>query len=383
MKLHPLLRNLPPTLLMDIGTGTKDVMCFTPEDTLENNIKFVVPTPASLMAEQLERYEADLAVSGYTMGGGYLAKVLRHHREKGFRVRMESLPAFTVRNNVQEIKDSGIEIVDRIEHPTHVFDEIELPLYFDLMRRFGFNPDSVKVIGVSVQDHGFHTHDESSRKNRFKYFLEHLEKAAEARSLVFTGRDLPEVFQRLQSAALCISKHRSNLKCVLIDTSFSAILGCTFDPRVAALKGPVLYINFGNGHTMACIIDSSAVAGSNAASDQPAGSARLLSFFEHHTRILKQKPECLNDYVHRLAEGRLESNEVFEDDGNGCVTFEKIRFDQLSGIVVTGPQRWLMPRTGIGPCIEAAPGGDMMMTGPLGLLHGMALRAPDFCGESA
>jgi len=107
---------------------------------------------------------------------------------------------------------------------------------------------------------------------------------------------------------------------------------------------------------------------------------RLLSFFEHHTRILKQKPECLQDYVRRLAEGRLLSDEVFDDDGNGCVTFEKIRFEQLAGVVVTGPQRWLMPRTGIGSYIEAAPGGDMMMTGPLGLLHGMALRPQDFRG---
>ena len=373
MKLPALLQNLPPALLMDIGTGTKDVLCFTPTDTLENNIKLVVPTPASLMAEQLETWVGDLAISGYTMGGGYLAKVLRHHREKGHRICMESFPAFTVRNNLEEITASGIEVVERIDKPTHVFDEIELPLYFDLMTRFGFNPDQIKVIGVSVQDHGFHTHDESSRKNRFKYFLEHLEKAAAPRSLVFTPADLPDVFQRLKSAGLCISRFRPDLKVVLIDTSFSAILGCTFDPRVAALQGPVLYINFGNGHTMACILDS------RPDEKKPSGhSNRLLSFFEHHTRILKQKPECLKDYVRRLAEGNLPSDEVFEDDGNGCVTFEKIPFEKLAGIVVTGPQRYLMARTGIGSSIEAAPGGDMMMTGPLGLLHGMALRSADF-----
>ncbi|NLI77623.1 MAG: DUF1786 domain-containing protein [Candidatus Riflebacteria bacterium] len=359
MTSHPLhqISRCPVTLAMDIGTGTKDVLHFSPGNTLENNIKLVVPTPALLMANALESCTGDLSVAGYTMGGGYLAKVLKKHVQKGHRVVMETLPAFTVRNNLEEVRAAGIEVVEQVEHPSHHFDEIELPLYFDLLERFGEDPSRIAAIGLSVQDHGYNTSDESSRHNRFRYFLDHLAKDQLPRSLVFTSGNLPEVFGRLKSGALCVSRFNPALRVVLIDTSFSAILGCALDPRVAAIHGPVLYINFGNGHVMACILDQ----------------GRIRGFFEHHTRILKNKPEIMKGYMTRLAEGTLPSEEVFHDDGNGCVTFDPLPFSRIAGCVVTGPQRHLMAKTGLPDYLEAAPGGDMMMTGPLGILRGMSL----------
>jgi uncharacterized protein (DUF1786 family) len=352
------LTRCPPTLTMDIGTGTKDVMFFSPTNTIENNIKLVVPTPASLMAERLETYEGDLRIAGYTMGGGYLAKVLKKHVTKGFSVTMETLPAFTVRNNLEEVREAGIKVVENVQQPTHTFDEIELPMYIPWLETFGVPPRSIKVIGISVQDHGYNTSEESSRINRFKYFLEHLEKSQSASDLVFSGNNLPEVFGRLSSGAKTVRDFNPALETVLIDTSFSAILGCPFDSRVEALRGPVLFLNFGNGHTMACILDGT----------------RILSFFEHHTRVMKEKAEVMQDYMKRLAEGTLPTDEVFQDDGNGCVTFDALPFSSLAGVVVTGPQRHLMARTGIKQYLEAAPGGDMMMTGPLGILRGLAMK---------
>ncbi len=352
----------PHTIAMDIGTGTKDILHFSPDNNIENNLKFVVPTPASLMAEKLEKYEGDLRISGFTMGGGYLAKVLRRHKEKGFRVIMEKPPAFTVRNNLEEVIDAGIEVVDKIENPTHHFDEVELPLLFELLSRFGVETRLIKVIGLSVQDHGYNSSDESSRHNRFRYFLEHLEKSPVPRALVFTPDDIPEVFGRLRSGAECIRGFDPGLRTVLVDTSFSAILGCLLDPRVGSLEGPVLYINFGNGHVMACILRE----------------GRIQAFFEHHTRVLKTKPEILPGIMKRLAEGDLPSEEVFEDDGNGCATFDRQPFNRIGKIVVTGPQRKIMEKSGFSDYIEAAPGGDMMMTGPIGLLRAISLRPKDF-----
>ncbi|MBF0501763.1 MAG: hypothetical protein HQM09_16615 [Candidatus Riflebacteria bacterium] len=355
--LPEILRDLPDVLAMDIGTGTKDILHFSARNTIENNLKLVVPTPARLMAERLLRESGPLSIAGYTMGGGFLAQVLREHREKGLPVSMERLPAFTVRNNLEEVRESGIEVVEKIAAPTHFFDEIELPLYFDLMNRFGIDTDRLAVVAISVQDHGYHTNDESSRRNRFKYFLEHLEADHTPRALVFSPATLPGVFGRLHSGALSVAHFNPNLKVILVDTSFSAILGCTFDSRAAALPGPVLYINFGNGHTMATVVNS----------------GRIQAFFEHHTRLLKDKPRAMLDFMKRLTEGHLTTDEVFDDDGNGCVTYEPQPFSNISGIVVTGPKRALMAETGLGPFIEAAPGGDMMMTGPLGLLRGLAL----------
>gem|GEM_PF-255913 len=359
MPVNPLelIARCPVTLAMDIGTGTKDVLHFSPKNTIENNIKLVVPTPAILMANKLENHEENLAISGFTMGGGYLAKVLKRHVKKGRRVVMETLPAYTLRNNLEEIREAGIEVVETIEKPTHIFDEIELPLYFDLLSRFGVNTDEIEYIGLSVQDHGYNTSEESSRKNRFKYFLELLEKDLMPRSLVFRADNLPNVFERLESGALCVSRFRRSLKLVLIDTSFSAILGSNLDPRVHRTSGPILYINFGNGHVMACILRD----------------GRIQAFFEHHTRVLKEKPGVILDYMTRLAEGNLPSEEIFRDDGNGCVTFDPQPFKNIAGVVVTGPRRHLMAQSGIPDYIEAAPGGDMMMTGPLGLLRGLSL----------
>ncbi|MBI3039366.1 hypothetical protein HYY75_10025, partial [bacterium] len=285
------LANCPDSIVMDIGTGTKDVMFFSAENTLENNVKLVVPAPALLMADQIVSYKGDLGIAGYTMGGGYLAKILKKHSQLGFKVNMETLPAYTIRNNLEEIKQSGVGIVDKIISPSHFFDEIELGFYFSLYERFGKDVSKLRLVGISAQDHGYHTDDESSRNNRFKYFLNHLTPNPVPKALVFTGKDLPSVFGRLASGAKCVADFNSKLRILLIDTSFSAILGCLIDPQVSSLKGPVLYVNFGNGHTMACVLREGIIQ----------------AFFEHHTRIIKQKPEIMRDYMVRLVEGKLPS----------------------------------------------------------------------------
>ncbi|MBF0545690.1 MAG: hypothetical protein HQM08_14700 [Candidatus Riflebacteria bacterium] len=347
--------NIPDCLLMDIGTGTKDVLCFSRERILENNIKLVVPTPSNVMAEKLEGEGRDLSISGYTMGGGYLAKVLKSHLEKGYKLKMEKAPAFTIRNNLEEIRETKVELCEKIEKSDYFFDEIELKEYFGFLKNHSVKTEKISTIGISVQDHGYHTSEESSRRNRFKYFFERLERNPDPKNLVFRKAGIPDVFGRMKSAEKCVTDFNPELDVFLIDTSFSAILGCPFDSRLNSINGPVLYINFGNGHTMACVLYK----------------GKMQAFFEHHTRILKQKPEKIKEYLVRLVEGNLPSDEVFNDDGNGCFTFQSQPFSRVSGIVVTGPQRFLMSQSGLEKYIEAAPAGDMMMTGPLGLLKGM------------
>ena len=70
-------------LAMDIGSGTKDTIFFSPEIDIETCMKFVVPSPSRILAERFLKLNEDLVIAGYTIGGGFLAKVLKKHVQRG------------------------------------------------------------------------------------------------------------------------------------------------------------------------------------------------------------------------------------------------------------------------------------------------------------
>jgi len=137
---------------------------------------------------------------------------------------------------------------------------------------------------------------------------------------------------------------------VTMDTSPAAIEGCLMDPSVAGLD-PVMAVNVGNGHTMAAII-----------SDE-----QILGIVEHHTGMLG--PGKLGKMLVDLAEGRLTNDAVYEDGGHGALYVEESPgLDGIESIAVTGPNRAMIEGSGL-EYVYAAPGGDMMMTGPIGLVE--------------
>ena len=110
-------------------------------------------------------------------------------------------------------------------------------------------------------------------------------------------------------------------------------------------------VNVGNGHTMAAIISD----------------GRILGIAEHHTGMLDSGK--LGKMLVDLAEGRLTDRDVFEDGGHGALYVDELPgFDGLEAIAVTGPNRSLIEGSGL-EYRYAAPGGDMMMTGPIGLVE--------------
>ncbi len=352
------MNQLKETILaMDIGTGTKDIMLFEPNKNFENMIKFVVPTPALNYSRTISSQNRDISIGGYTIGGGKVVSAVKNHISRGFNVFTETLPAYTFRNNLQDVSRIGVQLQNDISNPDLYFDEIELPLYFSILEKIGFDQNQISVIGVSAQDHGIHSHGASSRKKRFEYFLEKLSPEPDIRNLIFMDTTVPKHFQRLYSAQSCIQKSHPEMKIILMDTCVSALLGARLDPQIINLEGPILFINFGNGHTMACIMEGE----------------KILSFFEHHTSMLKENTARVGDYLKRLSEGQLQFEEIYSDGGHGCHTFSPIQYSQLSATVVTGPNRYLAKNAEIGDYIEAAPAGDMMMAGPLGLVRGYSL----------
>jgi len=133
-----------------------------------------------------------------------------------------------------------------------------------------------------------------------------------------------------------------------MDTSFSAILGCSEE-----VKGPSLIVNVGNGHTIAAILSE----------------GRIEGLYEHHTHELT--PKKLEEDLRLFRRGELSRQKVFEENGHGVVTLKPF-FEELP-ILVTGPNRDLFEGTSLN-FVYAAPGGNTMMTGPMGLIKAARFR---------
>ena len=103
-------------------------------------------------------------------------------------------------------------------------------------------------------------------------------------------------------------------------------------------------MNVGNAHTVAFSLEDEIVKG----------------IFEHHTHLLDRAK--LEEYLRKLASGSISFEEVFADGGHGAVVIGAVEPEIIS---LTGPRRFKMKGLGV----FAAPAGDMMMTGAVGLVR--------------
>ena len=168
--------------------------------------------------------------------------------------------------------------------------------------------------------------------------------------LAFTEEEIPSYFLRMKSAALASKRQLPKAKVLLMDTAPAAILGCLADP-VIEKADPVLAVNLGNGHTMAAIISK----------------GKIIGVMEHHTRMLN--PQKIERLLVTFADGKLSDEEVFKDNGHGLFFLtEPLGFSKIEKVIATGPNRSILATTNL-PIHFATPAGDMMMTGPVGLVE--------------
>ena len=129
-----------------------------------------------------------------------------------------------------------------------------------------------------------------------------------------------------------------------------AILGCLQD-TVVQKADPVLVVNVGNEHTMAAIISNGNIVG----------------MMEHHTSLLD--PQKIERFLINFADRKLSDKEVFEDGGHGLFFLtEPPSFLDIDRVAATGPNRNILVKTKLSFHF-AAPAGDVMMTGPIGLIE--------------
>ena len=336
-------------LAIDIGAGTQDILLFDSEKKVENCTSLVLPTPSKIFAEKLKTMETNVYIHGDTIGGGSLGRAILRHLEKGFRVVMEESAAYSIRNDLDEVKSMGIEVGKGagFDHSQELeIREVDLAVLGKFLLQFG-EDINVDVIAIAVQDHGVSPKGVSDRAFRFENMETMLRKDNRPEAFHFSEDSVPTQYLRMRSAVKAI-RRTSSTPILVMDTSISAILGC-----VDEVTGPSLIVNVGNGHTIAALLIEERIEG----------------LYEHHTHELT--PERLEQDLRLFVRGELRNKEVFEGNGHGVITLRP--FDGDVSVLVTGPNRDIFKGTSL-QFIYAAPGGNTMMTGPMGLV-----KAAQFC----
>jgi uncharacterized protein (DUF1786 family) len=94
---------------------------------------------------------------------------------------------------------------------------------------------------------------------------------------------------------------------------------------------------------------------------------KVTAVLEHHTRMLN--PQKMEKLLMDFVDGKLCDEEVFEDNGHGMFYLsEPPGFSKIEKVVVTGPNRKILTETNL-KVHFATPAGDVMMTGPIGLVE--------------
>ena len=334
-------------LAIDVGTGTQDIMIYDTEKELENSLKLVLPSPHLYISQQIREIENDLYFTGEIMGGGKIKKSLLEHMEKGYKVVMEPICAKTIRDNIEQVKSLGIEIADENKDYTD-YSKIRLgDINIKKLSEFllGYDLDfDFDEIAIAVQDHGYNE-NMGDRDFRFEKIREKVSHPISPLEFGFK-EDVPEYFTRMQAVRRQIKDEGIEILPLVMDTKFASIAGMCYD-EVASRLNSFIVIDIGNGHTTAASIENGKIQG----------------VFEHHTSSLTG--ESLERYIKRLASGEITHEEVHEDFGHGAHVLNPI--SEIEKVIVSGPKRELIEKTNL-DWHHAAPGGDVMMTGTIGLI---------------
>ena len=334
-------------LAIDVGTGTQDIMIYDTKKELENSIKLVLPSPHLYISQQIRETENDIYFTGEIMGGGKIKKSLLEHMEKGYKVVMEPTCAKTIRDNIEQVKSLGIEIADENKDYTD-YSKIKLgDINIKKLSEFllGYDLDfDFDEIAIAVQDHGYNE-NMGDRDFRFEKIRQKVSHPISPLEFGFK-EDMPEYFTRMQAVRRQIKDEGIEKLPLVMDTKFASIAGMCYD-EVASRLDSFIVIDIGNGHTTAASIENGKIQG----------------VFEHHTSSLTG--ESLERYIKRLASGEITHEEVHEDFGHGAHVLNPIT--EIEKVIVSGPKRELIEKTNL-DWHHAAPGGDVMLTGTIGLI---------------
>jgi len=341
-------------LAIDVGAGTQDILLFQEDVPLEGSTKMVLPSRTVLVAKRIKEageVGLDIFLRGPTMGGGACTRAVRGHLAAGWRVYAIPSAAATFNDNLERVAAMGVSIVqDESDVPPSAqiieTGDVDLAALGSALQLFDI--DLPADIAVAVQDHGF-SPERSNRLVRFEHMAAAIASGGGLRA--FAYREPPPEMSRMKAVYDVLAG--AGCRPLLMDTGPAAVFGAARDLQDD--RRPALIVNFGNGHTVATVLEE----------------GRITALFEHHTADLT--PAKLRRYVRRLCNGTLRGEEIFQDGGHGAY-IESVP-EAIGETLVTGPQRQSFLASGALPGARAAaPAGDMMIAGCIGLLSAWKAR---------
>lgn len=338
-------------LALDIGTGTQDILFYDDEKELENSIKLVLPSPHLYISQKISRIENDIFFTGQIMGGGKLKRSILQHIDKGYKVIMDETCAKTIRDNLKQVESLGITIendINKEEYKNYTkinLSDVDMEKLSETLLNYDLD-FKIDKIGIAVQDHGYNE-NMGDRDFRFEKIREKLKSPIHVEEFGYYD-NIPQYYSRMKSVEYTIKKE-INKKPFIMDTKFASICGMCKDENIKELNSYIA-IDIGNGHTTAASIENNKIQG----------------VFEHHTSSLTT--ESIEKYIKKLANGTITNQEIYEDHGHGAHVINPI--STIEKVIVSGPKRELIKNTNLDWYL-ACPGGDVMMTGTVGIIKTM------------
>ncbi|MDQ2682053.1 MAG: DUF1786 domain-containing protein [Chloroflexota bacterium] len=333
-------------LAVDVGAGTQDILVYDPSRTPENCFRLVMPSQTQVVAiriGQLTLRGLPLHLAGTVMGGGASTDAVRAHLKAGLPVTATPDAARTIHNNPDRVRALGIEIVESAPAGSETINLADIDLQAIVSALSAFQVELPTGIAVAVQDHGVQTgRGNNDVRGEYLHWLVNDAESLDEAAFV----EPPPAMTRMRAVLDTVPG------AVVMDTGAAAVLGALRDGKVseAAERGAVV-VNIGNMHTFGVLVRG----------------RRAYGLFEHHSGGVDAS--LLQMLVSALQAGDLDNAHFRERfDGHGALVSPEYReLAPFDFVAITGPNRGIARALG---WYEAAPHGDMMLTGSFGLVDG-------------
>ena len=337
-------------LAIDIGAGTQDILIYESGTPIENCAKLILPSQTQIIAARIRNVTAaglPLHLTGRLMGGGASTSAIAAHVAAGLQVTATADAARTVHNRPDRIAAAGIVIAEEAPSGSVTVELGDVDIEHLKAGLALFGVDIPERFAIAVQDHGYRP-GAGNNDVRFAYLQSLLDRGGDLAGMVFV--DPPEDMTRMESVASALPG------VALMDTGAAAVLGVLGDPVVAEAVATTgaLIVNFGNMHTFGALVRD----------------RRMYGLFEHHTGGMTAA--LAQRLINGLQSGSIDVDRfVSEFDGHGAaLSADYANAGPFPFVAVTGPHRAIARSLGFH---EAAPHGDMMLTGAFGLVEGVLL----------